>query len=511
MRWSLLFLAACGGGSSLLDARFGDDDAPSFIFDAPKLDSTICTMFCGGVCTDTNTDPQHCGTCTNVCPTSAPSCSGGTCYQPQATAWVTHFGGADFGNTIDAVATDTAGNIYVTGSMAGAIDLGGGALTSAGASDILVASFTSNGMLRWSKRFGSTGIDQGAGIAVFNGQVYVVADFIGTVDFGGGPLVSAGGSDIVVLTLDWASGDFHAAQRYGTANSDTGIAIGVDFNGYIAFGGFFGQGTLDVGGFPLVGAGQDNGFVASLDSALGTRWTRMLASSGTGDLSSCQALAVDPNGDVVTAGVFSGTVNFGAGTVTASGSDAFVASYDSLGTPRWSHVFGGPQYDTANAIAVDGTGNVVVGGNYHGNVDFGTGTIPSTGSVDGFLVGYTATGGFRFARHLGAATTSTVSGLATTATGGVVATGHLSGAADLGTGPLVPLGMDDVFVAELNAGTATYAKRYGGVDYDEGVAVSIGPTGLVTIGGLFRGTADFGTGAIAGGAKDNGFVMTIAP
>ena len=514
MRWSLVFLAACGGGAGFPDAHFGDDFPPPFFPDAEKIDATVCTMVCGGVCTDTDTDPHHCGACTNDCPTDKPSCTGGVCYQPQATQWVTHWGGDAADNTTAAMATDPSGNIYIAGAMTGTVDLGASHLISAGATDILVASFTPSGMPRWAKRFGGTGSDQGAGIAVEFSQVYVVATFAGTVDFGTASQTSAGGTDIALIILDANSGDALASHRYGTAFDDAGTGIAIDTSGFLAFSGSFGQAALDVGGAVLSGGGIRTGFAASVDVSFATRWARSFgATSRASDASACTGVATDSLGNVFVVGSFTGTTDFNgsAPAVTATGSDAFAASIDMFGNPRWVRTFGGPQDDSADAIAIDGGGNVAIGGAYHGDVDFGTGTIPSTGATDGFVVGYTSSGAFRFARHLGAATRSRVTGLAASGIGRVIATGQLEGAVDLGTGALAPLGAADAFVAELSAGTVNFARRYGGADVDGGAAVAVAPSGLVSIGGRFRGTADLGTGAIPGGAQDNGFVMTIAP
>lgn len=54
----------------------------------------------------------------------------------------------------------------------------------------------------WSKRFGSTGSDQGFGVAVdSSGNVLATGFFEGTVNFGGGNLTSAGSGDIFLLKL----------------------------------------------------------------------------------------------------------------------------------------------------------------------------------------------------------------------------------------------------------------------------------------------------------------------
>src|SRR5438105_2138915 len=50
---------------------------------------------------------------------------------------------------------DANGDFYVTGNFYGTLDFGGGPLTSAGGYDIFVAKFSSAGSHLWSKRFGS--------------------------------------------------------------------------------------------------------------------------------------------------------------------------------------------------------------------------------------------------------------------------------------------------------------------------------------------------------------------
>ena len=53
------------------------------------------------------------------------------------------------------VVADAAGNVYVTGYFAGSVDFGGGALVSAGNSaDIFVAKFNAAGVHQWSLGFG---------------------------------------------------------------------------------------------------------------------------------------------------------------------------------------------------------------------------------------------------------------------------------------------------------------------------------------------------------------------
>src|SRR5262249_26201036 len=113
--------------------------------------------------------------------------------------WSKGFGGSTLSDSVivNAVAADASGNVVITGQLQGRADFGGGALYSAGGSDVFIAKYSSSGAHLWSKSLGSTSTDTGYGIGVdSSGNVFVIGIFQGTVDFGGGGLTSAGGSDI---------------------------------------------------------------------------------------------------------------------------------------------------------------------------------------------------------------------------------------------------------------------------------------------------------------------------
>ena len=87
--------------------------------------------------------------------------------------------------------------LFLTGYFAGSVDFGGGALASAGGTDIYVVKFGKNGNYLWSKRFGDDEDQEGMSVAVDDsGNVWVAGDFFGAVDFGGLGWWSVGGTDI---------------------------------------------------------------------------------------------------------------------------------------------------------------------------------------------------------------------------------------------------------------------------------------------------------------------------
>jgi hypothetical protein len=98
---------------------------------------------------------------------------------------------------------DGEGAVFVTGSVSGSVDFGGGTLTSAGLDDVVLATFDAKGNYRWAKLFGDALNQEAWGIAVdpTSSRVIIVGGFSSTIDFGCGPLVSAGGNDAFVAAF----------------------------------------------------------------------------------------------------------------------------------------------------------------------------------------------------------------------------------------------------------------------------------------------------------------------
>lgn len=122
-------------------------------------------------------------------------------YDPAGTLrWSKAFGTHAFADSV-AVAPD--GRILLAGHFQGVIDLGRGPLKSVGGYDIFAATFTADGNIEWSGRFG----DQRnqfliKGIYSHAGAIILAGSFHGTIDFGTGPLVASGYDGIQEGTED---------------------------------------------------------------------------------------------------------------------------------------------------------------------------------------------------------------------------------------------------------------------------------------------------------------------
>ena len=164
----------------------------------------------------------------------------------------------------------------------------------------------------------------------------------------------------------------------------------------------------------------------------------------------------------------------------------------------WVQRFGSTGPDVGRAVAVDGTGNVVVAGAFQGTVDFGGGPLVSAGGFDMFIAKYSASGAHLWSKRFGGAGAETARSIGLDASGNIFVAGSLSGTSDVGGGTMVSAGAQDIFVAKYSAtGGCLWAKQIGGT-YDNDVASSLAVdgSGNVIVTGVFQGAVDFGGGVI---------------
>jgi len=249
--------------------------------------------------------------------------------------------------------------------------------------------------------------------------------------------------------------------------------------------------------------GTDSALVTVGASAGGSLpWARRFGGAGS-DIG--YGVAADAAGNVVMTGTVGSATDFGGGVICPA-SSIFVVKYSAGGAPVWSRCLGGTSgTGTGRAVAVDGSGNVVVTGSFRGSVDFGGGPLTNVGWTDIFLAKYSATGAHLWSRRFGGLVQTfdqTGTAVAVDSGGNVIFTGLFQGTADFGGGPLVTAG-DDVFVAKYSpAGQHMWSTHVqGGTglaihSYGKGRGVAVDAAGNVVVTGSFFGTVDFGAGAM---------------
>lgn len=328
--------------------------------------------------------------------------------------------GSDQGHDI---ATDANGNIYVTGRFEGTVDFDPGsgtanlATTGSGDPDIYVASYGAAGAYRWAFRIGSTGWDEGRAIAIDgNGNVVVAGGSQGTADFdpGSGTANLAGGGSYVAKYT--SNGAYILSYQLATVIFD--FALDASGN-VIVTGNFHGSVDFDPSSRRTILTSTKVSkysysydiFVAKYSTSGTYLWAFKVSSAAGGN---GRSVAIDASGNIYVAGEFGGTMDFNPGSginnLTSAGEfDGFVAKFTSAGVYGWAYRFGGGFADAAQANAVDGSGNVVVTGQFRGTVDFdpgpATASLTSTGTVANmFIARFSPTGNFSwvFAPNAGA-------------------------------------------------------------------------------------------------------------
>lgn len=113
-------------------------------------------------------------------------------------------------------------------------------------------------------------------------------------------------------------------------------------------------------------------FVVKLDPDMNVVWSTSLSGAST------RKLDLLPGGKIALAGLFVNSINFGAGPVSGyGGNDLFVSKLNADGTPTgWGLTIGGPANDNEILMATDGLGGVALRGYLNNNATFDFGQGP---------------------------------------------------------------------------------------------------------------------------------------
>ncbi|MFO0758069.1 MAG: SBBP repeat-containing protein [Byssovorax sp.] len=295
--------------------------------------------------------------------------------------------------------------------------------------------------------------------------------------------------------------------------------VAVDAQGNVIIGGQF-HGTVDFGGGPLVSVGNPgfNIYVAKFDGLGNHLWSKRFGDGVGSTGQSVQGLAFDATGNILMTGAFSGTINFGGGVFSGPGAnstDIYVTKLDPNGGHIWSHQYGNANqshYEFGTGITADPAGNVLVTGNFYSSIDFGGGLLSLQNNNSLFILKLDAAGNHLWSKGSGAA--SSVSTIAADGVGNVLVTGDFAGTMNLGGAPLQSQGQD-LFVAKLSStGAHLWSKRFGDVSGEMGRSITADGDGNVVITGNFDKTLNFGAGNLGGGAPSGthkGFVAKFDP
>ncbi|MDP9159568.1 MAG: SBBP repeat-containing protein [Acidobacteriota bacterium] len=427
-------------------------------------------------------------------------------------SYSTYLGGSgdDAGN---AIAVDSAGNAYVTGSTQSPNFPTASPFQSAYHfnTDAFVTKLNPAGTaFIYSTYLGGNGLDTGFGIAAdSSGNAYVTGGTTSTNFPTVSPIQTHGG--IFLTKLNPTGTALLYSTYYGGTNSEQANAIAIDSAGdaYIA-GQTASTDFPTKSSFQSVSGGNYDAFVAEFNpTGTATIYSTYLGGSGrdTG-----QGVAVDTLGNAyVTGQTFS--TNFPTHSplqATTSGDSIFVTKLSPTGnTLVYSTYFGGNAGQIGNAIAIDPSNNAYVTGTTN------SGNFPLKNA-------FQKTFGFAYVFKLNAAGNALIystylsdagTGIAADSAGNAYVTGYTTSTTFPTKNPVQPAlgGLNDAFLIVFNpTGTSLlYSSYLGGSNNDYGAGIALDTNGAAYVTGRTSST-NFPTKnpnqAAFGGGQFDGFI-----
>lgn len=384
------------------------------------------------------------------------------------------------------------------------------------------------------------------------GNVFLASECVGNAVFGERPWSSAGGMDMVLVKLDPA-GEVVWVGGLGGGKTDRAYGADTDAAGNVYVTGHFESADLVVNGAPVVNAGDYDVFTAKFSPEGKILWVRTAGGAG---YDYGHGLVVDGSGDVIITGAIQGESKFGEVKIAGEGKGRaiFCAKYGPGGDLKWVRTTSGVS-GSGHGIAVDGQGNLYIGGNVSGTGTFGNvaieaptqaalalkltpagegvwasvipgshgalyheitcdasgrvwgvgmfkGAVSVAGETfassgekdnDGLIVHLDPGGQVKWARHLQGSGTDYCLGVATDGKGGAYVCGDFNAETELAGERLATRGSGDIFLASFDEeGTLRWVQLAGGEKNDSAYPLVFRAPDELVFAGAFSAPAVFG-------------------
>jgi hypothetical protein len=436
------------------------------------------------------------------------------------------------------IAVNRGGDIILTGYGEGGFQVGTNHIPSNHDQSVYALLLDPSGTPTWLRSAGGTLDDSGQAIAAdadANGKIYLAGFFSGSATFGDTNLTGTATSLFVtkMAALDPGSPPLITSQPTNevilvssNAVFNVGILSALPVTYQWQYNGTnLAQATnltlivtnvlSPVTGNYSVIISNANGAVTSQVARLEVEvppdfvWAKK---AGGSVVEGTRAVALDNSGNSYVAGYFQqGNITFGGIVLTNNGwrpgspslgsNDVFIAKYDPAGNPLWAQSAGGTNSDEANALAVDGNGNVYVTGYFQrtatfGNITLTNNTGPSTNYI--FVAKYDSGGNVLWVQQAGANATDQGRGIAVDVSGNVYVTGSFYGTLAFGnTNVVPPFNRFSAFLARYDAaGNFLWVTTQASSVTADAYAVAVDDSGNPMITGSFSGTLTLGTNTL---------------
>jgi len=285
--------------------------------------------------------------------------------------WVRRFGDEASQRAYGVAVTDED-ELILVGGVRGTVDLGNAIVSAGQTSDGLLAQFTADGEHVWHSSFGAP-----ADVNIFDvnlnseGLISIAGLAASGVDFGGGPL-EAEDENYEYYAQFEPTGEHRWSRRYLPGFERFGFTVDDD-------GAVYSTGRKKINfGDPI------DVFVLRFDKSGGLSWVR---AGGVDIQAKGEAIVLTDEGNVEVAGSMIGTIDFGDGPISSESADTFFIGFDPEGSVVSSVLLGAPVGSFAHPYAhrLGPEGERVTAGFFSGTVDFGAGPLSSIDGSDHFI------------------------------------------------------------------------------------------------------------------------------
>ncbi|GEM_PF-825800 len=352
--------------------------------------------------------------------------------------------------------------------------------------------------LSWVKTAGSDTLDAATGVcADAGGNVYVTGYFKHNAGFESTEVISGGLKDIYLAKYA-PSGELLWVKTAGGSGDDVAAGVVCGTSGDIYITGMFTEYAL-FGDVELYAYGMQDAFIACYAPDGELKWVEP---AGGWQNDWATDIAVGESGDIAITGTFDEAIGIGSTTLLGiGGNDIFIGVFSSLGSFRWAKAIGSLGNDESVAVSFGTQNQVLVSGNFTGNMTLGSQTISASGNLDAFAAVFSNSGAPIWLVSAGTdGNNDKAGGIASDSQGNVYLTGYFD--------------HDDqhAFIRKFNpSGSEEWTKLTGGDSNARLVKAICDVNDYVFAGGYFTGTAVFGNNLFTSLGNNDMVFIKIGP